>query len=157
MNKTLVVGEPEVTVEGLEIPVHISPELAETVKRMQAAVEDKIAHLEGIKQAIVIYLLNVKGKRYNRRQMKRVKRLVQQPDLMGDVVRRETFLYEHNGGAWKIAQFETVTPVSGKFELRFQSGFMLTEKQEADVTKLLNYEHNKQPETDTGLRKVLPD
>lgn len=137
----VVFGKPvEIADGGMEIPVKLSDEMKATVSALQDRIMEKVSHIEGLKQAVVMYLLTVMGKQVNKRQMKRISRIVQQ-DVIADVVTREFFLYEHHGVTRKMAEFDTVTPLSGQFELRFKSGLALNEKQVADIEKILNYEH----------------
>lgn len=136
-----VLGKSVEQADGsVEIPVEMTEDLKQAISILKDRVEAKVAHLEGVKQGAVMYLLQAMGKQINKRQMKRVKRILQ-TDILPGVVTREIYFYEHNGAVQKLGEFDTLTPVSGKFELRFKSGFMLTEKQEQDVTAILNYEH----------------
>ena len=130
------VGPAERIAVQTELPVKLSPELQATMQKMQQRVVDAVQHMEGIKTAVVLYLLNSMGVNLNRRQMRRVTRSVTR-NVIQDVLNVERFEYMGK----HLCTFDTITATPGNFELRFKEGFDLTAAQLADVQKLLEYKH----------------
>lgn len=119
----------------------VKDDTQEVLAEMQQRVTETMINIKGCKQAVVMYLLNLMGKKISDRNLKKV--VVIPLKHSEGVISAEKFVFKDKGGRREvvIAAFQIVLTQEKKFEISFKTPMNLTEEQQGKCAELLNYKH----------------